>query len=268
MSVRAALWRVSGPMCDNIRQTSAVWLLVAALVASLQGCSTYSVRAPVGERHTRAVAPSSSGIHVVRRGESLFSIAWQHGLDYQTVAAWNGIRPPYTIYPGQKLRLRAPVQPRAAAPVERRSTPAPSPGATTKPAPATKAAPRSTATVHWLWPSRGAVLRRFDADSSGKKGILLAGTDGAEVRAAAAGQVVYAGSGLVGYGRLIIIQHNDTYLSAYGHNRNLLVKEGEVVQAGQVIAKMGSSGTNRTQLHFEIRRNGKPVDPLRYLPRR
>lgn len=264
-------------MRDKLRHTGAVYLLLALLLAPLFGCSTYSVRAPVGERHTRPLS-SSSGVHVVQRGESLFSIAWQHGLDYHTVAAWNGIRPPYTIYPGQKLRLRAASQARAAPPsataptIERRNAPTPStatrPNATTATKPTPTQTPASTTTVHWQWPSNGPIVRRFDADSSGKKGILLSGAQGSDVRAAAAGQVVYAGSGLVGYGRLIIVKHNDTYLSAYGHNRNLLVKEGEVVRAGQVIAQMGSSGTNRTQLHFEIRRNGKSVDPFRYLPRR
>jgi lipoprotein NlpD len=122
--------------------------------------------------------------------------------------------------------------------------------------------------VRWQWPATGPILRRFDGDTSGKKGVLIGGAEDSPVRAAANGWVVYAGSGLVGYGRLIILKHNDIYLSAYGHNRNLLVKEGDEVRTGQVIAHMGSTGTNRTQLHFEIRRNGKPVDPLRYLPRR
>lgn len=124
------------------------------------------------------------------------------------------------------------------------------------------------AAIAWQWPASGPILRRFDGEASGKKGISIGGTHGNQVRAAAAGKVVYTGSGLVGYGRLIILKHNDTYLSAYGHNRDLFVQEGAEVRAGQVIADMGSSGTNRIQLHFEIRRNGKPVDPLRYLPRR
>jgi lipoprotein NlpD len=124
------------------------------------------------------------------------------------------------------------------------------------------------AAITWQWPASGPILRRFDGEVSGKKGISIGGTHGNQVRAAAAGKVVYTGSGLVGYGRLIILKHNNTYLSAYGHNRDLFVQEGAEVRAGQVIADMGSSGTNRIQLHFEIRRNGKPVDPLRYLPRR
>jgi lipoprotein NlpD len=243
-------------------------------LATLAGCSTHSTYAPVRDR---THAPQSTpGIHVVRSGETLFSIAWQYGLDYQTVAAWNRIRPPYTIYPGQKLGLRgpsartrsAPPPPKSAAGTPRAPA-APPPASVNRPS-APPPAPQVTGTAvpRWQWPASGQVLRRFDANATGKKGISIAGTDGAEIRAAAGGQVVYAGSGLVGYGRLIIVKHNDNYLSAYGHNRNLLVQEGDPVRAGQVIAHMGSSGTNRTQLHFEIREKGKPVDPLRHLPRR
>ena len=243
-----------------------------ALCAVLAGCSASSVRAPVGERTPRA-APEA-GVHVVQKGDSLFSVAWRHGLDYRAVAAWNGIRPPYTIHPGQRLRLHPPSvarKPTAPATVTRRIEP---PRTTARPAPKTpaKSVPSPTSSVfappRWQWPAAGPLLRKFDGSTSGKKGIAIGGSAGSAVRAAAAGQVVYAGSGLVGYGRLIIVKHNDTYLSAYGHNRNLLVKEGDEVRAGQTIAQMGSSGTNRIQLHFEIRQNGKPVDPLRYLPRR
>lgn len=236
----------------------------------LAGCTTSSYT-PI--RDSSQQTARAAGGHIVQRGDTLFSIAWKHGLDYQTVAAWNRIPPPYTIYPGQRIQLRPP-----AATTVRPATP-PSAGVRTQP-PSTvaKRAPylqeqESSASLPdampvWQWPASGPILRRFDADGSGKKGISIGGTHGSQVRAAAPGQVVYAGSGLVGYGRLIIIKHNDNYLSAYGHNRHLLVNEGDAVRSGQVIAEMGSSGTNRIQLHFEIRRKGKPVDPLRYLPRR
>jgi lipoprotein NlpD len=120
----------------------------------------------------------------------------------------------------------------------------------------------------WAWPAEGAVIGRYSSNSSLNKGIDIAGDLGQPVLAASDGTVVYAGSGLRGYGELLIIKHSDTYVSAYGHNRRLLVREGQKVKAGQVIAEMGSTGTDRVKLHFEIRRNGKPVNPLSYLPAR
>jgi lipoprotein NlpD len=131
------------------------------------------------------------------------------------------------------------------------------------------AAPARPATtqLHWRWPAQGRLLRRFDSNGTGKKGIAIGGRLNSPVVAAAGGRVVYRGSGLVGYGRLIIVKHNNNYLSAYGHNQELLVDEGDQVRAGQLIARMGSSGTNQVMLHFEIRQNGKPVDPLKLLPR-
>ncbi|MBI5462430.1 MAG: peptidoglycan DD-metalloendopeptidase family protein [Gammaproteobacteria bacterium] len=240
-------------------------LIVALWLAALSGCSISSVHSSASDRSLRM----SPGVHVVKRGDTLFSIAWQQGLDYQTVAVWNGIRPPYVIYPGQKVRLYPPN--RTARPTVPPATSTRSPQAASAPGVASAKpmpTPGADIPVQWQWPATGPILRTFDGDSSGKKGIGIGGTHGNQVRAAAAGRVVYAGSGLVGYGRLIILKHNDTYLSAYGHNRDLLVREGDEVRAGQVIAAMGSTGTNRIQLHFEIRRNGKPVDPLRYLPRR
>lgn len=120
----------------------------------------------------------------------------------------------------------------------------------------------------WSWPASGPVLRSFDAGSEGRKGINIGGNSGQPVHAAADGKIVYSGSGLGGYGRLIIIKHNKEFLSAYAHNRKLIASEGEWVRKGQEIALMGNSGTDRVQLHFEIRKHGKPVDPLQYLPPR
>ena len=150
------------------------------------------------------------------------------------------------------------------------SAPAPSTPAPSTPAPSTPAA-AATATVgevSWRWPAGGVLVGSFVAGDPTRQGIDLAGKAGDPVRAAAAGSVVYSGNGLVGYGELIIIKHNASFLSAYGHNRKRMVREGEQVQAGQVIAEMGSSSASRDSLHFEIRRNGKPVNPLDYLPRR
>lgn len=236
-----------------------------ASVLALSACTAHTTYAP----HLRG---SGAGSHVVQRGDTLYSIAWRNGLDYRAVAGWNGIRPPFTIYVGQRIRLTPPDSGSPRAESSRRSPaarPSPRGALGTGPLPAgTLPAPADDAMPAWQWPASGPILRSFEAEASGKKGISIGGTHGTQVRAAAAGHVVYAGSGLVGYGRLIIVKHNDVYLSAYGHNRHLLVNEGDPVRSGQVIAEMGSSGTNRIQLHFEIRRKGKPVDPLRYLPRR
>ena len=120
----------------------------------------------------------------------------------------------------------------------------------------------------WAWPANGVLISRFSSNGSLNKGIDIAGELGQPVLAASDGTVVYAGSGLRGYGELVIIKHSDTYVSAYGHNRRLLVQEGQKVKAGQKIAEMGSTGTDRVKLHFEVRRQGKPVDPLQYLPKR
>jgi lipoprotein NlpD len=120
----------------------------------------------------------------------------------------------------------------------------------------------------WAWPAAGPLLRAYDGSSEGRKGISIGGSSGQPVLAAASGKVVYSGSGLGGYGRLIIIKHNKEFLSAYAHNRKLIANEGQWVEKGQEIALMGNSGTDRVQLHFEIRKLGKPVDPLQYLPKR
>uniref|UniRef100_UPI0032B300D9 glutamate-cysteine ligase family protein n=1 Tax=Marinobacter nauticus TaxID=2743 RepID=UPI0032B300D9 len=124
------------------------------------------------------------------------------------------------------------------------------------------------ANVRWHWPHSGTVIANFSSSGKVNKGIDIAGNPGDAVKAAADGSVVYAGNGLLGYGNLIIVNHNEHYLSAYAHNRKILVKEGEGVKAGQVIAELGNTGTDKPKLHFEIRKNGNPVDPSRYLPRR
>jgi lipoprotein NlpD len=219
----------------------------------------------------------------VRRGDTLYSIAWQHDLSVGELAALNAIRPPYTIYTGQRLRVRpdgkplATGAPRAAPLPAAKPLPATrsAPGSAAKPVvkPAAKPQPASTpepvlpaVVKHWVWPAKGPLLNGYRPDTAGRKGIEIGGRNGQSVQAAAAGKVVYSGSGLVGYGRLIIIKHNDSLLSAYGHNSKLLVSEGDYVNTGQAIATMGSSGTDRTHLYFEIRKNGRPVNPLGYLP--
>ena len=208
-------------------------------------------------------------MHVVRAGETLYGISFRFGLRYQDVAAWNGISDPYTIEVGQRLRLRPP----GSMP----SSPRPGTGATasaTPPRPpATVPAPpvRPTASIvgapTWRWPAQGQIIGRYVSGDQTQQGINIAGSAGQPILAASDGIVVYSGAGLVGYGELIIIKHSDEWLSAYAHNRRRLVVEGSRVKSGEVIAEMGKTGAIREMLHFEIRRNGKPVDPLAFLPR-
>ncbi len=225
--------------------------------------------------------PASTGQYVVQRGDTLYSIAFRFGWDWKTLAARNGIPAPYVIRSGQIIRFgssSAVAQTRSSAPVTRSAPAVPvitQVQAPAKPiqnqAPARPVAVVTTpppSTAGWGWPAKGAVIGRFSSNGSLNKGIDIAGELGEPVFAASDGAVVYAGSGLRGYGELIIIKHSDTYVSAYGHNRRLLVREGQQVKVGQSIAEMGSTGTDRVKLHFEIRRQGKPVDPLQYLPRR
>ncbi|HXS72771.1 MAG TPA: peptidoglycan DD-metalloendopeptidase family protein [Rhodanobacteraceae bacterium] len=332
-------------------------LLIGIAAALLGGCATAPAPvvdrslgnesgAQVSARSDHGNGQATSGGYVVARGDTLYSIAFRHGMDYRALAQRNGIAPPYVIYPGQVLRIadgtlahapqrgperkviaRTPVPPREVhpqnnapvfetvpgepEPVPRNPAPAsstsvamathaePSSGANTvgsgsatpppvsvaNPVPAPTANPsvktasqplsaivagktRSVDGITWLWPADGAVISGFQNGAGSGAGLDIAGNAGDPVRAAADGVVVYSGNGLIGYGELIIIKHSDSYLSAYGHNRKRLVQEGEHVRAGQLIAEMGSSGAPREELHFEIRKNGKPVDPADYLPGR
>lgn len=222
-----------------------------------------------GTAHAKppAVARVIPESHVVGRGETLFSIAFRYGLDFRALAANNRIAEPYTIYPGQKLKLRPRRDAVATTPAPS-SRPAPArPGPDVrKPVSTTPPAPTAS-NGNWRWPVQGKVVSGFNGNVIGPKGIALGGNVGDPVHAARDGRVVYTGSSLVGYGQLVIIKHDDVYLSAYAHNSKVLVKEGDVVKAGDAIAEMGSSGTDRTQLHFEVRRNGDPIDPLSVLPR-
>ena len=235
--------------------------------------------APVPQRQ-----PMTSGQYKVQRGDTLYSIAFRFGWDWKALAARNAIVAPYLIRVGQIIRFdgsqaapavmaKAPVvtpvpSSRPSTPIQVRPAPVQTP-TPVKPAPVVTPAPvMQRSASGWAWPSKGAVIGRFSSNGSLNKGIDIAGELGQPVSAASDGSVVYAGSGLRGYGELVIIKHSDTYVSAYGHNRRLLVQEGQQVKAGQTIAEMGSTGTDRVKLHFEIRRQGKPVDPLQYLPRR
>lgn len=206
-------------------------------------------------------------VHVVKPGETLYSIAWRYRLDYHELARWNGLSNPDLLLVGQRLQLR----PGAAVAVPTASRPVP----TARPQPQPSTAPRSqplppppqAPPPRWLWPAQGPLLSRFGDKQGLGNGIGIGGAAGQDIRAAAAGRVVYAGSGLQAYGQLVIINHNDSFLSAYGYNERLMVKQGDDVEAGQIIAKMGLGPERRAQLHFEIRQNGNPVDPLLHLPR-
>ena len=194
--------------------------------------------------------------HIVRRGETLFSIAWRYGKDPADVARWNRLGDGSLIYPGQVLRL---TPTRASGPVTTAGRNRPS-----KPLPEIPAQP----SPRWSWPASGRINVEFGAKPGTGTGVLINGKAGQAIYAAASGRVVYAGSGLIGYGQLIILKHNDTFLSAYGYNASLLVKEGENIKKGQRIATMGEGPERKARLHFEIRRNGSPVDPRKYLPAR
>ncbi len=324
-----------------------VLIASAASAVLLSGCMVARKPAPVVDRSTEspriakpgqlppeapgATPPSvRSDTYTVKRGDTLYGIALDHGLDYRDLARWNGITNPNTIEVGQVLRVRDPeaatvtarasteppageavatpyqgAQPaegRAFSTEPGRSTPAPGaaqpplePGVLTTPKavklpyseaalaslqstvvaprPAAPPVPDTTApkqgdeadAVAWSWPTHGKILANFN-ENGGPKGLQIAGELGQPVLASAAGRVVYTGSGLRGYGNLVIIKHNNTYLSAYAHNRQILVKQGDNVTRGQRIAEMGNSDANQVMLHFEIRREGKPVDPIKFLP--
>jgi lipoprotein NlpD len=277
-----------------------------ACAALLAGCAkTTVVRSPSASRPSHVSAaprPANAGATTtVRKGDTLYRIAKSHGVSALDLAMWNRIAPPYTIHPGQVLRLTSPEAPRPARPnpPQTASTTKPSAGAsnagvgkpvaTGKPAatgkpqakpgttaetpkpdptPAPVATPVPAAGFAWRWPADGTIVGRFIVGDPTRQGIDIAGKSGAAVRAAADGVVVYSGAGLVGYGELIIIKHSEQWLSAYGHNRARLVNEGQRVKAGDQIAEMGRSGASRDMLHFEIRYNGKPQDPLQALPKR
>jgi lipoprotein NlpD len=247
------------------------------------------------------LGPPPPGYYRVKPGDTLYRIALENGQNYRDIAAWNNLANPNAIEVDQLLRvippganpgaytpgvttapvpgIAAPTSPAPGAAVAS-GTPATGPAAmppiygasgaaaTTVPPQRTPSAsdttPAGNGSIALAWPVRGPLLNGFD--DSKNKGINIGGTAGEAVKAAADGRVVYAGNGLRGYGNLIIIKHDATFLTAYAHNRALAVKEGDAVTKGQKIAEMGNTDSDRVMLHFELRRQGKPVDPLKYLP--
>nr|WP_240915623.1 MULTISPECIES: peptidoglycan DD-metalloendopeptidase family protein [Pseudomonas] len=259
-----------------------VWLVAGCASSPKGGVQVVDRNHPSATGAQRQ--PITTGQYRVQRGDTLYSIAFRFGWDWKALAARNSIPAPYVIRPGQVIRFdgqtgSTPTRTVATAPTTstRPATPpstTKAPQSTTKPQPAPSvsqpppAPPRGRSNAGWAWPAGGPLIARFSSNGSLNKGIDIGGELGQPVLAASDGSVVYAGSGLRGYGELVIIKHSDTYVSAYGHNRRLLVREGQQVKVGQTIAEMGSTGTDRVKLHFEIRRQGKPVDPLQYLPPR
>ena len=207
-------------------------------------------------------------VYTVKRGDTLYSIGWAIKQDYKTVAKWNGIRSPYVITTGQRLRMYPPKQKATSKSKTKYKKPASSTTKSTKKSAGKstyKSKPPQGKVKRWRWPTVSRRLASSFSPSAGRDGIDIAGKHGDAIYATAGGQVVYAGSGLRGFGKLIIIKHNKTYLSAYAHNQSILVAEGQNIKSGKKIGKMGSNGKGSARLHFEIRKNGKPVNPSNYL---
>jgi lipoprotein NlpD len=303
-------------------------VLLLAITLAAGGCAnephpaTVIDKSPGSRQTTKPAIPKAAakqegdsrpGFYTVQKGDTLYSIALGHDLDYKELAQWNNISDPATISAGQQLRLNSPPDAVVTAPLL--TTPGvegrPVDSLEAKPLPPTgmlktepkavklpysdqalaqlqkSEAPRAKnerapepkpeskteskipevaiGEIDWGWPANGKIVSGF-SETANLKGVDIAGKLGQPVFASAPGKVVYSGSGLRGYGKLIIIKHNDTYLSTYAHNSEILVKEGQAVVKGQKIGEMGDSDADQVKLHFEIRRLGKPVDPLKYLP--
>jgi lipoprotein NlpD len=252
------------------------YLWVTIVVVVLAGCAGGEPIVPVSD----LTSPRGRyAAHVVQAGDTLYMIAWEAGLDYRQLAVWNDLVPPYHIDSGRPIRLTAPKGWTPSGQVKARTivTALPSEklpesektmvevGSGTLRSEVTSQSVDSKYKLsRWLWPVNGPIIQRF-APKNGNNGVDIGGQKGTPVRAAADGLVVYAGSGLRGYGKLLIIQHNEAFLSAYAHNQELLVREGVTVESGENIAKLGDTDAESPRLHFEIRRNGKPVNPLDYL---
>lgn len=266
-----------------MNRAAAAALALAALVLLSAGCAGEPARGKSSRAAVRSQPakskPTFGETYVVAKGDTLYSIAFRNNLDYRELAAWNGVGPDFKIRIGQTLRLTAPAGPGGS------SSPATNPVANSSPAPAAATVPppaKGSGSVRkplpqlslpipvaagtWEWPTRGKLARGFD--STGSKGIDIAGESGQMIVASRAGRVVYSGAALKGYGELIIIKHDEQYLSAYGYNRRRLVEEGEDVLPGEPIAELGEGPEQKPLLHFEIRDRGRPLDPTRLLPAR
>jgi lipoprotein NlpD len=265
-------------------------LMIAAtsLTVLLQsGCATRSAPAPVVDRSSgKSLEPVPAGHYRIKRGDTLLRIALDHGQSHRDIAEWNNISDINLIEVDQVIRVVPPKSSKSvasrveikqdkpvaskdlaksdAAKLESKTEPKAESKVDTKPEKQNNEALSNDAGIRLSWPSKGEVIDRFDEGKN--KGIGISGKAGDPIQAAADGKVVYAGNSLRGYGNLVIVKHDNTYLTAYAHNRTLLVKEGDLVKKAQKIAEMGNTDSERVKLHFEVRKNGKPVDPMSFLP--
>jgi len=270
-------------------------ITVASVVVVAAGCSSRSLTSvPVENRGTSASRPSTSlptvvdaagvkqlpgfenagkpGYYTVKPGDTLIRIGLDTGQNFRDIVRWNNLENPNLIEVGQVLRIMPVTSDNplvVTRPVTSGAAVTTTAAAPLRPASAAASSPQPAVTeddIAWIWPAQGRLIAGFDEVKN--KGFGIDGKAGDPIIAAGDGRVVYAGAGLRGYGNLIILKHNNTFLTAYAHNQTLLVKEDQSVKKGQKIAEMGNSDADRTKLHFEIRRQGKPVDPARYLPAR
>jgi len=262
------------------------WLGVLLLVGLLAACGG-SGYIPIQDLAVSSKGTSSLVLHykpktpklyTVKGGDTLFAIAWRYGWDYKALAKLNKIPAPYTIYVGQTIAFNAasamqmkPVVVNKSKPVSSASGSSAATTSTVKPQPSKQVSKavkpyKGSSNLRWQWPLKGGIVQKFSGKSETSKGVDIAAKPGSSVLAAAKGQIVYAGNGIQGYGNLLIIKHNETYLSAYAYNSRLLVGEGDIVKLGQVIAQSGKGPQLDGRLHFEIRKDGKPVNPQSYLP--
>lgn len=273
---------------QRIRQIGFAGLVIVSLF--LGGCSSRSTPAPVvelyqGKSYLDFEKDAFEGKkYSVKKGDTLFSIAWFTGNDYRDLARLNNIPKPYSIYPGQEIMLiKSPPKPTKRSNILSGLTTKIKPNQTVdRPKKQAYGEPNNVTNdsvtrassseftervSRWRWPAQGKVVNTFSLKELGNKGIDISGQKGDDIVAAASGKVVYTGNALRGYGQLIIVKHSESFLSAYAHNDEILVTEQEWVKAGQKIASMGNSGTNIVKLRFEVRYKGQSVDPLRYLPK-
>ena len=248
-------------------------VIIVTILFGVSGCSLTDGFVAVEEKFAKANVIAD--IYTVKKGDTLYSIAWELGINNSDLASINNIAAPYLIFPGQKLRTRGSIsRPKIASiqTVKKSSDSINSENSGPK-LPSTKShiAPKQKVNsrhLSWSWPASGRIVDQFSTKKPVNKGIDIAGRLGDSVYAAAEGSVVYAGTGLRGYGKLVIIRHNEQFLSAYAHTNRILVNEGDQVKVRQKIAEIGSTGAIDTRLHFEIRKDGQPINPLQFLPSR